>query len=57
VGLLQRAQQLQAIFVSVDLSVSASVSFIFSLFFSFGLDVMFAPAVVAILYRLVAILM
>jgi hypothetical protein len=50
-----RVERLLTIFVFVDLPVSGIRFFyIFSLL-SFGLDVLFAPAVVATLYQLVAI--
>jgi hypothetical protein len=54
VGILRRAQRLRIISVFVDLTLSTLLSFLLLLFL-LGFAVLFAPTVVSILYRFVAI--
>ena len=56
VGLFRRAQRLQVFSVFRRTAIVGFLSLLFSFFVSFGLAVLFAPAVVSCLYRLVAIL-
>jgi hypothetical protein len=56
VGIFRRAQRLRIISVFVDPALSSFLSFFFFFCFLLGFDVLFAPAVVAILYQFVAIL-
>jgi hypothetical protein len=55
VGILRRAQRLRIISVFVDPTLSTLFSFLLLLLFLLGFAVLFAPAVVSILYRFVAI--
>jgi hypothetical protein len=50
-GILRRAQRLRIITVFVDPALSTLFSFFLPLLFLLGFDVLFAPAVVSILYR------
>jgi hypothetical protein len=56
VGIFRRAQRLRIISVFVDPTLSTLLSFLLLLLFLLGFVVLFAPAVVSILYRFVAIL-